>query len=64
MHARDPHGILKQIFKLFLKKGGRFIQSNIKSLEQTKINETVIRSENEEYKFEKSVISSSFLKSH
>ena len=58
MHARDPHGILKQIFKLFLKKGGRFIQSNIKSLEQTKINETIIRSENEEYKFEKSVISS------
>ena len=32
MHARDPHGILKEIFKLFLEKGGKFIQENIKSL--------------------------------
>ena len=58
MHARDPHGILKQIFKLFLKRGGKFIQTNIKSIEQSKIDETIIRSENEEYKFEKSVIAS------
>ena len=58
MHARDPHGILKQIFKLFLDKGGKFIQTNIKSIEQSTIDETVIRSENEEYKFEKSVIAS------
>ncbi len=58
MHARDPHGILKQIFKLYLKNGGKFIQTNIKSLEQISKNETVIRSENEEYKFEKSVIAS------
>ena len=34
MHAKDPHGILKEIFKLFLKKGGKFIQENIKSLRQ------------------------------
>ena len=58
MHARDPHGILKNIFKLFLKKGGRFIQSNINSLEQININETIIRSESDEYKFEKTVIAS------
>ena len=58
MHARDPHGILKEIFKLFLKKGGKFIQENIKSLEQISINETIIKSESEEYKFEKSVIAS------
>ena len=45
MHARDPHGILKKIFKLFLERGGKFIQTNIKSLEQININETVIRSE-------------------
>ena len=25
MHARDPHGILKEIFKLFLSKGGKVI---------------------------------------
>ena len=29
MHARDPHGILKKIFKLYLDKGGKFIQTNI-----------------------------------
>ena len=39
MHAKDPHGILKEIFKLFLKKGGKFIQTNIKSIEQSKFNE-------------------------
>jgi D-hydroxyproline dehydrogenase len=58
MHARDPHGILKKIFKLFLEKGGNFIQTTVKSLEQTSINETVVRSENDEYKFEKTVIAS------
>jgi D-amino-acid dehydrogenase len=58
MHARDPHGILKEIFKLFLEKGGKFIQTNIKSLEQININETIIRSESDEYKFEKTVIAS------
>ena len=58
MHARDPHGILKKIFKLFLERGGKFIQTNVKALEQININETVIRSENEEYKFEKTVVAS------
>ena len=58
MHARDPHGILKEIFKLFIKKGGKFIQSNIKSIEQSSFNETILSSENEDYKFEKSVIAS------
>ena len=58
MHAKDPHGILKQIFKLFLKSGGKFIQTNIENLEQININETVIRSDREEYKFEKTVVAS------
>ena len=58
MHARDPHGILKEIFKLFIKKGGKFIQTNIKSIEQSSFNETILSSENEDYKFEKSVIAS------
>ena len=58
MHARDPHGILKKIFKLFLDRGGKFIQTNIKSLEQISVNETLIRSESENYKFEKTVIAS------
>ena len=58
MHARDPHGILKNIFKLFLKKGGKFIQANITNIEQISYDETLVRSNNEEFKFEKSVIAS------
>ena len=58
MHARDPHGILKKIFKLFLEKGGKFIQANVKSLEQISINETVIKTEDDAYKFEKTVVAS------
>ena len=58
MHARDPHGILKNIFKLFLKKGGKFIQANVTNIEQISYDETIIRSNNEEFKFEKSVIAS------
>ena len=58
MHARDPHGILKEIFKLFLNKGGNFIQENITEIKQIEENQTIIKSEKEEYKFEKSVIAS------
>ena len=58
MHARDPHGILKEIFKLFIKKGGKFVQENIKSIKQVSENETVIKSTSGKYKFEKSVIAS------
>ena len=58
MHAKDPHGILKEIFKLFIERGGKFIQTNIKSLEQININETVIKSESNQYKFEKTVVAS------
>ena len=55
-HARDPQGILLKIFDLFLKKGGKFIKDDIKSVKQTSFNETLIKSETKEYKFEKSVI--------
>ena len=58
MHAKEPHGILKEIFKLFIKKGGKFIQENIKSLKQISNNQTVIKSERDEYNFEKTVIAS------
>ena len=58
MHARNPHGILKEIFKLFLNKGGKFIQENITSLKQINENQTVIKSKTEEYNFEKTVIAS------
>ena len=58
MHARDPRGILKEIFKLFLNKGGKFIQENIMSLKQISENQTIIKSEREEYNFEKTVVAS------
>ncbi|MDC3233074.1 FAD-binding oxidoreductase [Pelagibacteraceae bacterium] len=58
MHARDPHGILKKIFKLFISKGGKFIQENIVNLKQNRVNQTIIKSANNEYVFEKSVIAS------
>ncbi len=58
MHSKDPHGILKEIFKLFLSKGGTFVQENIIGIKQIEENQTIIKSAREEYKFEKSVIAS------
>ena len=58
MHAKDPHGILKAIFRLFLNKGGNFIQENITRLKQINNNQTIIKSEDQEYSFEKTVIAS------
>jgi len=64
MHTRDPHGILKEIFKLFLSKGGKFIQENIVNLHQKNEKQTVIKSETSEYIFEKSVLSSGAFSKH
>ncbi len=55
-HARDPHGILKNIFKLFKDKGGKFVRSEVKNIKQISQSETEIYSENDTYKFEKSII--------
>ncbi len=56
MFARDPHAILKKIFRLFLNKGGKFIQDNIISLKQTDENKAILNSEKERYSFEKIVV--------
>ena len=58
MHAKDPHKILKEIFKLFLKKGGKFIQEDIKSIKQNNEDQTTIVANNKKYFFEKSIIAS------
>ena len=58
MHAKDPQGILNKIFKLFIDKGGKFIQENILSLKQISESQTIIKSANQEYAFEKTVIAS------
>ena len=55
-HASDPHGILKNIFKLFKDKGGKFVRSEVKNIKQISQSETEIYSENNTYKFEKSII--------
>ena len=55
-HARDPHAILKNIFKLFKDKGGKFVRSEVKNIKQISQSETEIYSENNTYKFEKSII--------
>jgi D-amino-acid dehydrogenase len=58
MHARDPYGILKKIFDLYLKKGGKFIKENVSSINQVSENLTSIKTDTKEYQFEKAVISS------
>ena len=55
-HARDPYGILKKIFELFLKKGGKYIKEDVKSLKQINESQTLIKTDTKEYKFEKSVV--------
>ncbi len=56
IHARDPYGITKKIFEQYIKRGGKFIKAKVKSLKQINETETLIKTDTEEYKFEKSVI--------
>ncbi len=56
MFARDPHKILKKIFSLFLQKGGKFIQDNIKNVSQKTNDQIILKSEKNSYNFEKAVI--------
>ena len=55
-HARDPHGILIKLFELFLKKGGKFIKSEVKNLKQTDKDKTEITTSETKYSFEKIVL--------
>ncbi len=55
-HARDPYGILKKIFELFIKRGGKFIKEHVQNVNQPSKYETIIKTDNKEYKFQKSVI--------
>ena len=58
MHARDPGGILKKIFELYLKKGGKFIKENVRNLNNLNEKETSIKTDHKEYFFEKTVVAS------
>ena len=55
-HAKDPGGIVKKIFELFIERGGKFIKENVNTVKQITNDETLIKTENNDYKFEKSVI--------
>ena len=55
-HARDPYAISKKLFDLYIKKGGKFIKENVTHINQTNSNETLIKTEDKDYIFEKTVI--------
>ncbi|MDC0426955.1 FAD-binding oxidoreductase [Pelagibacteraceae bacterium] len=55
-HARDPYAISKKFFDLFIEKGGKFIKENVIHIGQTNSDETLIKTEDREYIFEKTVI--------
>ncbi len=55
-HARDPHGIVKKLFELFLKLGGKFVKNEVQTIKQIKIGETEITTDQKTFKFEKIVL--------
>ena len=55
-HAKDPGGIVKKLFELFIEKGGKYIKESVQTVKQSTNNETIIKTENNDHKFEKSVI--------
>tara|TARA_B100001989_G_scaffold139808_1_gene99250 strand:+ start:1665 stop:2912 length:1248 start_codon:yes stop_codon:yes gene_type:complete len=55
-HARDPHGILKKLFELFVKKGGQFQKCEVKDIRQTSHNNSEIITPEKKYNFEKIVL--------
>ena len=57
-HARDPKEITKKLFDLFLKSGGDFKKKEVVSVEQTRYNQTQVKTESEKFNFEKIVLAS------
>ena len=55
-HARDPKEITKKLFELFLKSGGKFKKEEVLNVEQTKYNQTQVRTNTEKFNFEKLVL--------
>ncbi|MBL6857577.1 MAG: FAD-binding oxidoreductase [Pelagibacteraceae bacterium] len=55
-HARDPYAISKKLFDLYIKKGGKFIKANVTHINQINSDETLIKTEDKDYIFEKTVI--------
>ena len=55
-HARDPKGITKKLFELFLKLGGKFKKEEVTNVEQTRYNQTQVKTNSGNYEFEKIVL--------
>jgi len=55
-YARDPYVITNKLFDLFIKKGGKFIKENVLNINQSNPNETLVKTESNQYTFEKTVI--------
>ena len=55
-HARDPKEITKKLFDLFIKLGGKFEKKEVINVEQTKYNETQVKTSSDKFNFEKIVL--------
>jgi glycine/D-amino acid oxidase-like deaminating enzyme len=54
-HARNPKKILLKLFELFLKKGGKFIKTNIKDI-NFEVEKPILKSENQSFIFDRIVV--------
>jgi glycine/D-amino acid oxidase-like deaminating enzyme len=55
-HARDPHKILNKLFEKFTKLGGQFFKAEVKNVLQNVDGYTYVKTDNQDYKFDKLVI--------
>ena len=55
-HARDPKGITKKLFELYLKLGGKFKKEEVNNVEQTRYNQTQVKTNSGNFSFEKTVL--------
>jgi len=55
-HARDPHKILNKLFEKFTKLGGQFFKTEVKNVLQNVDGDTYVKTDNQDYKFDKLVI--------
>ena len=54
-HARNPKKILLKLFDLFLKKGGKFLKSNIETI-RFDDQKPILKTNSEEFKFDKIIV--------
>ena len=55
-HARDPKGITKKLFELYLKLGGKFKKEEVTNVEQTRFNQTQVKTNSGNFNLEKIVL--------